>query len=267
MSQPDPFSQADDFFASGNPSISFKDTRGVWKGGTITRIGEKQQQKDYKTKLPEFWDDAKTQPKWVLPIDVQTDERNPLDPHDDGMRTLWVSGGVQRAIGAALKTTRAKLRPGGTLHVMWSTGAGEDGDPKQYEANYTPPVPGAAAADSMFAPAAAPQPPAAAGWPTPTAAPPATPGWGQPAPPAAQTWVQPQAVAPQQQTPPPAAAPPAPPAAPVLAAAPVLDIAAIEAAYSHLEPPQRAAIAAAMGQGMTIEQVAAIFGPPQGAAA
>jgi hypothetical protein len=249
--QTDPFGQADDFFGGGNPSISFKDARGVWKGGAIVGLGNKQQATDYSTKQPKVWPKDGT-PIMVLPIRLQTDERNPLDPHDDGVRTLWIEEGsaLKKAVGDALRAARSNLRPGGTLHVVWTTGEGAVGDAKQYQAQYTPAVPGAAGADTMFAAPAAPAQPAAPQWGTPPpAAPPAPAAWGQTAPPAPA---------------PLASVPPAPAPQP---ATPVLDLASIEAAYSHLEQPQRAAIAAAMGQGMTVDQVTAIFGPPQGAAA
>lgn len=283
-----PFDSADDFFSGGNPSISFKGDHNLGrpKGGTIVRIGQKQQQTDFKTKQPETWDDGT--PKMVLPIELITDERDPQDPHDDGGRTLWVGEGsaMKAAIGKALRATRSKLRPGGVLMVAWVSGKGEAGDPKQYQAQYTP---GAGDADAMFnQPAAAPaaghlgtydalgQYPAQQAPVNPfgqqqaaQSAQTAPAGlWGNQAPPPAQPPANPFS---QQQAAPatnPFAqqAPPAQPPAPAPAAAPGIDLHAIAAAYGHLTPEQQQAIAAGMAQGMTVDQVVGVFGPPRNAA-
>lgn len=282
MSQPGQFDHVDDFFGGGGKSISFDDRKGYVvgtpKGGVIVSIKAKQQQTDYKTKKPAFWDEAQREPKWTLPIEVQTNERDPETPHDDGRRTLWVQGGIERAIREALRATGAKIRPGGTLLVAWVAGSGQDGDPKQYRAQYTPAA--ETAADQMFAAPVqqAPQyaqPVAPQGqWSAPGSVTPATPQYAAPAP----QWGAPQPVAapqPQQwQTPAAQPAAPAPqwspaptPAAaaqPVTPPAPVgpLDPAAIDAAYAHLSADQRAAIVAS---GMSPEQIASVYGPPRAA--
>jgi hypothetical protein len=264
VTQPDPFGSADDFFSGGSPSISFKGDHqlNVPKGGQIIRIGDKQQQLDYSTKKPELWDDGT--PKMVLPIELATTERDPQDPHDDGARTLWVGEGtgLKSAVAQALRATRSKLRPGGTLMVAWVSGKGEKGDPKQYQAQYTPPAPGAVAADSMFG-EPAPQPAAPAWPPAPAQAAPAAaapqPQWGA-TPPAPQPQWGATPPAPQ----PVAAAVPQQPAAPTPAA---FDPAAIDAAYAHLTDGQRHAIKLSMQSGMTFDQVIGVFGPPSGAVA
>lgn len=305
MTSPDPYGHVDDFFGGGVPAISFDDrkgyVRGTPKGGRILAIRPKQQQTEYKTNKPATWDNG--DPKYTLPIELQTSERNSQDPHDDGRRTLWVSGGVERAIREELKTKRAKLRPGGDLFVAWVAGEGQDGDPKQYRALYTPAAhaeadamftappqhaaPPAAAAPQWGAPAS-PTGPAPGQWGAPPAQPPAAAApTGRGAPPAPQPpaglWDQPaqpngwppanagQAPAPAAPagwgaaptaTPQMAPQPPAQPA-PQAPAGP-LDPGAIDAAYGHLSPDQRAAIVAS---GMSPEQIASVYGPPQMAGA
>jgi hypothetical protein len=260
MNMSNPFDQADDFFGGGTPGISFKGeaNRGVWKGGQLVKIGERQQSKDFKTKELEYWDEEKTQPKMVLPLTLATTERDPLNPHDDGQRTLWVgaSTALQWAIAEAIKATSTKLRPGGTLYVQWTGGAGEVGDPKQYTAHWTPPVPGAAAADAMFAQQSAPAAPAAPAAPVAPVAPPVAAPVAPPvAPPAAAVPPPAPPVAPV--APPPAApvAPPVapPPAAPVAPAGPSPELVA---AYARLTPEQ---LAAAQAGGLGLDQIKAVF--------
>lgn len=252
------YQHVDDFFGGGSKSISFDADSGYqlgsWKGGTIISIRPKQQQTDYKTKAPLFWDDAKTEPKWTLPVEVQTDERDPQSPHDDGRRTLFISGGIERAVREHLRATNARLRPGGTIYAAWVSGAGKIGDAKQFQVHYTPAA--ESGADAMFgqqqqapqqqhqapppqqAPGGYAQPPQQPGpyaqpptpqqqyaQPTPPAPPAPAPQqqgglWDGAAQPAGQ-WPAQGAIPPQQGTPPPPPAAPAqqyqqqpPPAAP-----------------------------------------------------
>lgn len=297
----DQFSHVDDFFGGNSKSLHFDADKGYqlgsWKGGPILEIQPKKQQTDAKTKKPLFWDDAQREPKWTLPVVVQTDERDPSDPHDDGKRTAFIDGGKERALRAHLRSTNAKLRPGGALYLAWVSGAGKIGDAKEFQAHYT--APAHQAADAMFAQPAAQQHAAPAPAPAPQAAPPAQqwgqpaaapapagmpPQWAQQAAPAAAPaapqgglWgEQPAAPAPQWPATPaapaaaaPVAGPPtavAPPSAPQPPAAPAaggVDPAVIDAAYAHLSPDQRAAIKAS---GMTPDQIVSVYGPPQQAA-
>lgn len=140
---------ADDFFAGGTPSAKF-DTPGVTIAGPVTRVGEPMQQKDFKSGAPKFWDDGK--PMLQLPVDVKTDARDPEVVNDDGTRTLYIKGNLQKAIRTAVRQAGATgLRVGGTLSVTYTgDGQAERGmnPPKLYSATYTPPA--AAGADSFL---------------------------------------------------------------------------------------------------------------------
>jgi hypothetical protein len=141
---------ADDFFAGGLPSAKF-DTQGTVIGGRIVRVGDPMQQRDMDGN-PKFWDAEKREPMMQLPIDVETDLRDPEVIGDTGARTLYVKGDMKRAIGEALRRAGVQGAPkvGGTLEVAW-TGtepAKKRGfnDKKVYTARYTPP----AAGDAFF---------------------------------------------------------------------------------------------------------------------
>lgn len=141
---------ADDFFAGGTPSAKF-DSPGVTVAGTITRVGEPMQQRDFTTGNPKFWDDGK--PMLQLPVDVRTDLRDPEVTNDDGTRALYIKGELQKAVRTAVRQAGATgLREGGHLSVTY-TGNGEArqrgmNPPKLYSATYTPPA--AAGADQFL---------------------------------------------------------------------------------------------------------------------
>lgn len=152
---------ADDFFAGGTASAKFE-APGTTVAGPITRVGEPMQQRDFTTGVPKFWDDGK--PMMQLPVDVQTELRDPEIVNDDGIRTLYVRGEMQKAIRQAVRQAGAPgLRVGGQLSVTY-TGDGTAkqrgmNPPKLYAATYTPPS--AAAGDAFLGgsePAAATQP-------------------------------------------------------------------------------------------------------------
>lgn len=139
-------SSADDFFAGGTTSGKF-DSVGKTIAGPIVRVGEPMQQRDFTTGQPKVWDDGR--PMMQLPVDVQTDERDPSIPDDDGVRALYIRGEMQKAVRDALRKAKAPgLRPSGHLSVTY-TG---DGTPKQrgmngpklYTAAYQPPDPAGA---------------------------------------------------------------------------------------------------------------------------
>jgi hypothetical protein len=171
-------SAGDDFFAGGLPSAKF-DVQGKVIGGRITRVGDPMQQRDMATGQPQTWDDGK--PKLQLPIDVQTDERDPEVPGDTGQRTIYVKGDLKRAITEALRKAGVQGAPkvGGVLEVAWTgiEAAKTRGfnDKKLYSARYTAPL----ASDPFFG-----QDAPAAQQVAPAPAQPADP-WGS-APPAQQ---------------------------------------------------------------------------------
>jgi hypothetical protein len=144
-------SSSDDFFSGGLPSAKF-DVQGKVVGGRIIRVGDPMQQRDMVSGEPKFWDADKREPMMQLPIDIQTEERDPEVVGDTGARTLYVKGDLKRAVTEALRKAGAQGAPkvGGTLEVAW-TGtqpAPKKGfnDKKLYTARYTAP----AAGDGFF---------------------------------------------------------------------------------------------------------------------
>lgn len=148
---------ADDFFSGGTPSAKF-DSVGVTVAGTITRVGEPMQQRDFTTQKPKTWDDGR--PMMQLPVDIKTDLRDPEISHDDGTRAIYIKGELQKAIRQAVRTAGAPgLRVGGHLTVTY-TGDGVASQrgmnpPKLYSAVYTAPT---AAAGDQFLGGGAPAP-------------------------------------------------------------------------------------------------------------
>lgn len=171
---------ASDDFLGGNAKSATFPTVGTSYSGTITRVGEPQQQKDPADGKPKTYDDGN--PVMVLPVEIQTSVREDAD--DDGKRTIWVASGIRFAVRDAVRKAGAKgLREGGMLTITLTTvdaptRPGINGV-KHYAASYTPPA-ATAAADAFTAgtpesapdfaqPAqAAPAAPAAPSTPEPT---------------------------------------------------------------------------------------------------
>jgi hypothetical protein len=132
---------ADSFFGDSAKSAKF-DSIGETVGGPITHIGEPRQQTEFGSGKPLTWDDGS--PRMQLPITVQTNQRDPHDPQDDGKRVFYVKGEMKKAITAALRATHAKMAIGGTLTLTYVGDEPTKGFPKKlYQASYTPPAPGA----------------------------------------------------------------------------------------------------------------------------
>jgi hypothetical protein len=142
-------SSSDDFFSGGMPTLKFE-TMGAVMGGRIVRIGDPMQQRDFATGAPKFWDKAEREPMMQLPIEVQTDLRDPEVVGDTGVRTLYVKGDLKRAVQEALKKAGVRGAPkvGGDLRVVWTAEEpSTKGNPKKiYAAKYTAP----AAGDGFF---------------------------------------------------------------------------------------------------------------------
>lgn len=90
--------------------------------GTVTSF-RMQQQRDYDTGELLFWKDGNKRMQLLIVMD--TEEQGSFDengepvevPDDDGQRTLYVKGALQKAIGRALKEAGAELEEGGYLKV------------------------------------------------------------------------------------------------------------------------------------------------------
>jgi hypothetical protein len=158
---------ANDFlFAGGIPSAKF-DTIGTTVIGTIKNPPTTQQQTDFDTGQPKFWDDGR--PMLQVVVDIQTDQRDPDIEDDDGVRRLYVRGKhLTNAVRDAVRRAGAKrLEVGATLQVTFS---GEDepkrrgaNGAKQYTAVYTPPADAVLGAGDTTEPAPATSPATAGG--------------------------------------------------------------------------------------------------------
>jgi hypothetical protein len=138
MTQQDPNSF---LMSSGAKSFKFE-KHGDTAKGTILSL-DMQQQRDIKDNSLKWWDEAKTQAMMQLRVVLQTDMHD--DDNDDGQRSLYVKGEMQKAVREAIKTAGATMiEEGGTLAVQYSgdgtaSKAGFN-PPKQYRAQYSPPV-------------------------------------------------------------------------------------------------------------------------------
>jgi hypothetical protein len=158
MTAPQQIDPNDWLMSGGAKSAKFPEIGTVVKG-TITTPPTLSQQTDFTTGALKTWDDGK--PMMQLVITLQTDERDPETPDDDGLRSLYVKGAMQAAVKDAIRKAGAKgLEVGGTIAVKY-TGDGVAkqrgmNPPKQFAAQYQ--APAAKAVDDFLAdePAAAP---------------------------------------------------------------------------------------------------------------
>jgi hypothetical protein len=135
---------ADDLIMGGGaPSVK-------WPAPGTKVIGEivetaTTQQTDFDDGSPKFWKDGS--PKMQAVITLQTDERDPDVPDDDGKRRLFVSSWRMRdAIRDAVTNAGARhLERGGKLAVQFTALGEGTGSipPKLYTAQYKRPEPGA----------------------------------------------------------------------------------------------------------------------------
>jgi len=102
---------------TGGKSWSWKDRPiGTTIEGTIISVQPPNQQTDPATGAPQFKKNG--EPKLVVRIDLQTAERDPIEPDDDGVRSLYVQGWMQGAVGDALRQHKVtEPQPGATLSV------------------------------------------------------------------------------------------------------------------------------------------------------
>lgn len=126
---------------SGYPAAKFP-TPGTTVAGVVVGQPRSQQQLDYATKKPEFWDDGR--PKMQVVVNLRTDLRDPSVPHDDGMRSLYIKGkNLTQAVRHAVRSSGcSKLDSGGRLEITYTgDGVATNGKPpKEYAATYRAPV-------------------------------------------------------------------------------------------------------------------------------
>lgn len=124
----------------GAPTAKFPHI-GTTVSGTITEPPQVQQQRDVQTGKEKFWQDGN--PMMQLVVTVQTDQRDPVLPEDDGRRRIFVKGQMKNAVQDAVKAVGGRgLEVGGHLAVTY-THDGQKSNPafsapKQFKAAYTP---------------------------------------------------------------------------------------------------------------------------------
>ncbi|KPI09893.1 hypothetical protein OV450_3384 [Actinobacteria bacterium OV450] len=159
---------AEDFLMGGGvKSASFDGAPPITWEGTIVEFG-KQQKRDFDTNEPVFWSDGR--PKEVLRVTLQTNQRDPSDPEDDGQRAVYLEWKKAWAVRDAVKASGAKFEPGGYLSLTYThdgqLAQGKRGKPpKEFKATYSPPEPSDPWAGVTGQPAPAQQ----SGWPGPSA--------------------------------------------------------------------------------------------------
>lgn len=152
MNQQQPTPGSFDLGGSDSKSFSFG-PQGAQPGaeviGTVLEMAEVQKT-NFDTRELEFWPNG--DPKMQYRVTLQTAQRDPQVPTDDGKRDLYLDGrrrandnGTKSRLCAVLDAVRAttggtELKRGGTLRVKWISGMGFSGDPRNYEASYTPPA-------------------------------------------------------------------------------------------------------------------------------
>ncbi|QSL99914.1 hypothetical protein SEA_AYOTOYA_51 [Gordonia phage Ayotoya] len=153
MTQPGAVPSLANFFSGGGSYFKFEKI-GDRCTGTVVTVHDPEPQTDINNQLVY---DEKGRQKYQVRIDVQTEYRDPADPNDKGLRTLYVKGWMTGAITDALRQVNASgIEPGAVLDV---TCVDQAPPPKvgmrpvnKFAAVYTPPAPGASpAANAHFA--------------------------------------------------------------------------------------------------------------------
>jgi hypothetical protein len=134
----------------GSPSVKFLEIGTKVVGEVVdTATG---QQRDFKTGELKFWKDGN--PMMQAIITLQTDQRDPEIPDDDGKRRLFVSSRRMReAIRDAVQAAGAKfIEVGGKLAVQFTERPddGTENPPKFYAAQYKRPEPQAVSAADLI---------------------------------------------------------------------------------------------------------------------
>ena len=160
-----------DFLLGGGGGSAKFENVGDTVSGTITAT-EVKQQTDLKDNTPKTWDNG--DPVMQLVVTLQTDQRDPENDDDEGIRNVYVKGSkkagsrsLHDAVATAVRQSGAKgLEVGGTLSVTYT---GEEPSStrgfnprKLYSATYSAPDKAAQTGDFLgTAPAQAPAPVAA----------------------------------------------------------------------------------------------------------
>lgn len=109
---------------SGAPTLSFSKEEPAGSGDYISKpLGTKftgylkgspikKQATDYSTGEPKFYDDGN--PIYDLVLTLDTDYRDPAKEDDDGVRRLFVGGGMRKALAAEMREKKLKRFGDGT---------------------------------------------------------------------------------------------------------------------------------------------------------
>lgn len=175
---------ANELLMSGGIKSAKFETLGDTVIGTITDQPKVEQMRKYQSEELDFWPSG--DPKMQIVVILQTEQRDPADPHDDGKRRLHIPPRMMQPVREAVRRSGAKgLEIGGRIAVRWVSGSGQgEGNAKQYAADYAPPAvdPGSLLGGNGAAPVTAP---AAAAPSLGVAQPPAAQAPAAPAPSAA----------------------------------------------------------------------------------
>lgn len=127
---------------------------------TITDEPYLDQQKDFDTGDPLFWDDRtdlppeKREPRMQLVLTGTVDESERLNAEDDLMRREYLKGEKQKAVGQAMRDAGAKaIEIGGKVWIKYTgdgTATGRKNPPKLYKSAYKAPEAKAAAQASFL---------------------------------------------------------------------------------------------------------------------
>jgi hypothetical protein len=126
---------------AGGKTVSFL-TKGVVVKGTLMEDPVERDQIDLKTKEVKTFKDGNVRKVWVFRL--QTDERDPADPEDKGVRNLWAKPDALKKIRENLKAQGLSRMPiGSTLEIAWTGEIPTDGYPiKTFTVRVTPPPAG-----------------------------------------------------------------------------------------------------------------------------
>lgn len=126
----------------GGKAVSFNEKGVVFKGVLLEEPVEKQQTTP--SGELKWFDKEETQPRMQLVFKFQTDERDPEDPEDTGIRSLWTKIEQLRAIKESLKSQGLRrMAIGGTLELAWTDSRKAEvkgwNPTKLFTARWTPP--------------------------------------------------------------------------------------------------------------------------------
>lgn len=138
----------------GVKSAAFPEKQyGTTVGGQIIREPELRQQTDFDDGKPKFYDNG--DPMMQIIVHVQTDQRDPANAEDDGVRAFYIKAQMLQAVRTAVRAAGGTgLAQGGHLTIRYErdepNSRGRGKDKKIYSAQYRLPSPGHAANTALM---------------------------------------------------------------------------------------------------------------------